>query len=187
MKYPFIALEGLSAVGKTTIGKLIASMTGATFYKTPASIFGQVRPLVDQQATLAARFFFYLAGIAQSSLEIEALCVNGPVVCDRYLHTTVCYHEAMGVPAKMLSKEIESVIKMPDFSFLLTCEDNERIRRLYNRGLSYNDTIERSSGIEAQFLEEYEKMGMIKIDNSSNDPEIAARKIIETISLLPNK
>lgn len=181
MRHMFLALEGLSASGKTTVGKLLAKQMSAIFYKTPASLFNSNRAVVDEKADLVARFFFYLAGIAQSSVEIASLCENQSVVCDRYLDTTVCYHHAMGVPTETLIGNVDKVLKMPDYRFLITCDHFIRIKRLYNRGLSYNDMIERGSGIEEKFLTEYKKRDMIEIDNSCADPQETVDKIIAYI------
>lgn len=178
----FIALEGLSACGKTTIGKLLANQMGAIFYKTPADLFAPIRAVVDRKADLISRFFFYLAGIAQSSAEISSLCEEHSVVCDRYLNTTICYHQAMGVPTDILLGNMSEALKMPDFMFLITCDRQRRIKRLRERGLSYNDMIERESGIEEKFLAEYKKKGMIEIDNSGDDPQVSVDKIMALLN-----
>lgn len=177
----FIALEGLSACGKTTVGRLLADRLGATFYKTPSSLFEPMRAVVDEKADLTARFFFYMAGLAQSSLEISRLCETKTVVCDRYIDTTVCYHKAMGVPTDRLVTSPECALKLPDFTFLITCEQEKRLARLRIRGLSYNDMIEQQSGVEERFLEEYRRKKLIEVDNSCDDPAETAAKVQELL------
>lgn len=178
---PFIVLEGLSACGKTTVASLLAVKFGTTVYKTPPAMFESARSQIDKSSDLTARFFFYLAGIIQASVEIQELRKAGPVVCDRYLYTTICYHKAMGVQTDALLGSVSNLIFMPDFTFLVTCNQEERIRRLHGRGLSYNDWVERKSGVEERFLAEYRTKKMIEIDNSCNDPEVAVRAIIDRI------
>lgn len=182
MKHMFIVLEGLSGCGKTTVGKILAEKLRAVFYKTPASLFCPIRSVVDEKADLIARFLFYLAGLAQSSVEIRQLCETQHVVCDRYLDTTVCYHKAMGVPVDLLINSLEPVFMMPTATFLLVCKQEERIGRLHRRGLTYNDIIERRSGVEENFLAEYKKKQLIEIDNSSNDPNTATNEILNYLA-----
>lgn len=134
MKHMFLVLEGLSGCGKTTVGKILAEKLGAVFYKTPASLFSPIRSVVDEKADLISRFLFYLAGVAQSSVEIRKLCEAQHVVCDRYLDTTMCYHKAMGVPVELLLNSPESVFVIPTATFLLVCKQEERIKRLHRRG-----------------------------------------------------
>lgn len=182
MEHFFIVLEGLSGCGKTTIGKILSEKLGAFFYKTPASLFNPIRPIIDEKADLMSRFLFYLAGIAQSSAEIKQLCEKQHVVCDRYLDTTMCYHKAMGVPVDLLVCRPENFFSKPAATFLILCDQKERIKRLFKRGLTYNDMIERTSGIEEKFFSEYKKRQLIEVDNSSNSPNVAVDVILSHLS-----
>ena len=118
-----------------------------------------------------------MAGVIQASDEISRILTKKSVVCDRYLLTTLCYHRALGIPINIPDFVFEPLLK-PDYTFLIICEDKVRIKRLYNRGLSYNDTQERQLRIEQRFLDEYRKHNLIEIDNSNNNPEMTAEKII---------
>jgi len=57
-----------------------------------------------------------------------------------------------------------------------------RLKRLKNRGLSFNDVQEQKLDIEQKFLVEYKKFNLIEIDNSANNPLIAVKTILETIN-----
>ncbi len=172
----FTVLEGLSGSGKTTIGRLVAEKMGAEFYKTPAPLFNSVRKVIDRNADVAARFFFYLAGVIQASAEISRILETKSVVCDRYLLTTLCYHRALGVIINVPDFVFEPLLK-PDYTFLIVCEEVKRISRLRKRGLSYNDRQEQYLRIEQRFLLEYRKYDLVEIDNSAEDPTIAADAI----------
>jgi len=174
----FIALEGLSGSGKTTVGRSLALRIGAEFYRTPPLLFGPIRDAVDERADTAARFLFYLAGVVQASAEISRiLATESSVVCDRYLLTTLCYHRALGVAIDVPDRVLQP-LRMPDYTFLIVCEEAKRISRLHRRGISYNDAQEQSLGVTERFLSEYRKYGLIEVDNSNDDPAVAVDTIM---------
>lgn len=178
----FIVLEGLSGNGKTTVGQILAERLGAVFYKTPAPPFDRIRDEIDKYASPAARFFFYLASVIQVSNEIFNVLQtqNRSLVCDRYLLTTLCYHRALDVSIDVPDSLFDSLPK-PNYTFLIICEENKRIQRLYKRGLSFNDVQERFLQVEQRFLFEYRKYRLTEIDNSSDDPNIAVDTILRFI------
>jgi len=178
MKNILVALEGLSATGKTTVGKIVAQRIKGAFYKTPPKLFrGPFRDEVDRYAGTKARLLFYLAGITQASEEISQILTRQSVICDRYLLTTLCYHRALGVSID-ISNSIFTSLVQPDFVFLLVSEEKIRLERLQNRGLSFNDEQERQDGFEKKLSMEYMRHNLIQVDNSNDKPNLVAEKIM---------
>jgi dTMP kinase len=173
----FIVFEGLSGSGKTTIAKKIAKMIGGIYYKTPPYPFSTIRNKIDKYCDYDSRFLFYLSSVNYASKNIEKLLESKPVVCDRYILTTICFHKVLGVNVNNIKL---SIIK-PDFTFLITCKENERRKRIIYRGLTYNDKMEIKLKTDKFFLSEYRKYNLLEIDNSySIDKTI--KKIFDIIN-----
>lgn len=164
----FLVVEGLSGCGKTTIGEELAARTKSVFYKTPPTEMGAMRQWVDQTASLTVRYLFYLISVLQSSMEIEKILQKHSVVCDRYLLTTECYHKVIGVNTFGGYDRMKHLILVPDITILVACSEKERQRRLYTRGLSFNDAEEEKLQISKLFYEEYKIHPVTEIDNSGN-------------------
>lgn len=168
MRNFFVAVEGLSGSGKTTVAQGIAQKTKAILYKTPPQQLNAIRHWIDRKADLTTRYFFYLTGVIRASLEIEQILKEHSVVCDRYLLTTECYHKILGVQTLGGYDQFQRIILVPDISILIVCSEPERQRRLDSRGLSFNDQEEEKLKIAEMFDTEYRKHPLIEIKNDGN-------------------
>lgn len=178
----FIVLEGLSASGKTTICKLLAEELDAIFYQSPPQSFKPIRNFIDIDASLNTRFFFYLTGNIHTSTEIEELYKDKTVVCDRYFISTICTHKVMGVNTDEYIAYSKLPLKIPDFSFLITCDAEIRTKRMNSRGLDHNDKREINFNLDNKIMLEYKKYPeLIRINNSTDDPMDAVKNIINYI------
>lgn len=176
----FIVLEGLSGVGKTTVGKLLAIRLNGIYYKTPPYPFPYpfdlIRGHVDQNCGLKARFLFYLSSVIYASAEIKELLKHSPVVCDRYILTTICFHRAAG-----LSLEInysKPGLAIPDLTVFLTCGEEKRFSRLDSRGWSPNDRWEEIDTLSEKFEAEYRKHQIFEVSTDFLNPQGMAEYIV---------
>lgn len=136
----FYGLEGLDAVGKTTV-KEILNEHGFVMLKTPPDSFPLRRATYDQMR-VNPRFAFYLMGVMMAGSEAKEETLKGnKVICDRYLLTTVAAHEAMGLSKVTLDviKPILKSIPIPENTFLLIANEEVRIERLMARGANEVD------------------------------------------------
>lgn len=172
-------LEGLSGSGKTTIGKKLARAMHAKFCSTPLGPFAKTRSVIDNASVSPnARFFFYLGGVLDAWGTLHRLLATHDVVCDRYFLTTYCYHKAIGATPP---SSLNNLLQEPDFTFLITCKEEERRRRLGNRGLDVNDKREVQLRSDRKFLQEYRKFHLAEIDNTPRDPNLAVEKILAIV------
>lgn len=135
----FFAIEGLDGVGKSTI---IQGLRDKQFkvLRTPPDILSKFRPIFDSQ-NLEIRFMYYLTGVFYAGYQARTTRRDEVVFSDRYLLTTVAAHEAMGLDKSFLSYFIPIIksIPKPECTFILTCEENERLRRMNKRGVNEVD------------------------------------------------
>lgn len=177
--HPFIVFEGLSAVGKSKLAEVTSERISGMYYETPSDAFLEFRELIDKSASRKARFLYYLAGVVDASKEIAEILKQQPVVCDRYILTTLCYHRALGLDVHV--PDYVNLIE-PDYTFLITCQKEERLRRLHERGLTPNDKAERNGRIEEQFLAAYRAFDPLEIDNTHSSVEETVEKVCSIIT-----
>ncbi len=128
-----IVFEGIDGVGKTTYAKKLSELLGLEYYKIPPPKYSRVRRIFNE-LSVDARYTFYLM--------LNTLTPSEGVI-DRYVLTTVSYHEAMGFKgarktAKMFLEL--GIIRKPSAVIYLKVEEQERRKRLAARGFDIYDT-----------------------------------------------
>jgi len=149
----FIAIEGLDGVGKSTVVEELRKM-GYSTLTTPPEIFKKVRPFFEDK-DVRVRFLYYLMGVRHAGKQVCGMQAEEKVVSDRYLLTTLSAHEAMGLPPSWLTlcKPLIRSVEKPSNTFLITCDEEERLRRMYDRGA--NKVDERNLEINDQIISGY--------------------------------
>ncbi len=176
-KHPFVVLEGTSGVGKSTVARLLADTLEAELVKTPMVPFDDVRGTVDEAClTVQGRYLFYLATVAEASERIRGILERKPVVCDRYLLSTECYHRALGLNVELDYQQLGLVT--PDATVLLTCSEAVRKARVDRRGWSFNDLQEERLAVTARFEAEYRKHEVAIVDTSNLTPAEVRDRIL---------
>jgi len=155
------------------------------FYKTPSFPFSEIRNLVDENVNLKSRFFFYLSSVIHASQEINELLKTKTVVCDRYIHSTLCYHRAADDFFDSFNENKLELLQ-PDFSFYLDADYDVRMRRIAYRENLENEVAVNSDLHDKKFQEKVQLefsryKNLIWISTNSISPEEVADKIFKKI------
>lgn len=181
----FVALEGLSAVGKSTVAPLLAESLDASLIETMLPSFDEVRVQVDRSGLVMARLHFWLmCNYVISDLVRNHLADGRDVVVESYFYRTLATHAAMG--ATRLPRVDWDQAVTPDLTVLLTVSESERQRRLAARarhgGLSYWSRLEESNVVLTQRT--YESFGLTVLDTTELDSAEVADRLTElTVNL----
>lgn len=160
-----IVLEGLSAVGKTTVANLLAKQLGAVLVDTVPAEFDELRQMVCQQNSIDVRYILFLAAIVSSSQTVMHNLQSGlNVVCESFIYRTIAFHRGMG---SQLDYRISKGIPTPDFVFHLTCRHDERRQRLFSREKAITKWDLLAEEAADRILHEYNAFRMLEIDTTS--------------------
>jgi len=147
-----IVLEGLEGSGKTTLGLRLAQALPASYIKTPSTEYNAVRSAVAASPSKYTRFYLYLSSLflAQNELRPFKENVAKHIVVDRYLHSTIAYHDYGG--CFVVPPYEEPSLLRADLTVLVTCDPGERQRRKKERGFHLFDReLSNEGAIEVYF------------------------------------
>ncbi|MCK9871869.1 AAA family ATPase [Nocardiopsis sp. NPDC006139] len=168
----FIVLEGLAAVGKSTIAPLLAAALDAELVETQLPEFTQARRYMDEQRSVNARLHFWMmANYAVSDIVREHLRTGRDVVIESYFYRTLATHAAMG--ARHLPEVDWGRAAAPNLAIELTLREPHRQRRLAEResggpGHHWSELAEAGS---ATLRSVYDSFDLSPVDTTGLTPE----------------
>lgn len=186
MKNIFLVLEGTHGAGKSDIARSLHENHGFFHVRTPPLDYDVLRPYMHDKASGISRFLFYMAGNADVAKEAKQLLANGPVVCDRYLTSTIAscsvdYGLNLEMLVSMAGLMSDDLIQ-PDRGFFLRVDSGERMRRLKVRLeteplYKVNPNPERIRKLEEVHLSLLDKRKWSVLDTS----EMSMEEVVEFI------
>ena len=133
---PFVVLEGVDGSGKTTVGQRLAHELGGAYLHTLSEGYKPSRAYVDTSAP-DARLLFYLSSVVDASERIAQMRLEQPVICDRYVWSSLVPHAAYhGRDLSELTQVwsfVTNALVSPSQVFFLQVSEEEQLRRIGTR------------------------------------------------------
>jgi dTMP kinase len=133
-QHPFIVLEGVSGIGKSTLTRALAERLGATSLHTLPTPHTDWSALINTRLRALPQFAFYLSGLLHAADAIRLARAVGPVVADRYASSVVACHAAVHEVAVEevadLLRPFRPYLETPTRTFYLGCSEAAPRERL---------------------------------------------------------
>jgi dTMP kinase len=133
-RQPFIVLEGVSGIGKSTLARALAKRLGAASLHTLPAPHTDWSDLVNKRLRALPQFAFYLSGLLHAADSVRYLQAAGPIVADRYVSSVIACHAAVhDIDVQAVAQLLEpfrSYLPTPTRTFYLACSEAALRERL---------------------------------------------------------
>jgi dTMP kinase len=175
--YKFIVFEGVDGSGKTTLSKKFAEEIGA-YWTYPSTPLHGVRHLF-RNASLRARFMYYMLGNQMASEHADELLKKQHVVYDRYFYSTFAYH-----PVEKFTKAIIKNFRKPDYIIHTSADWKTIQKRNTERGSTYDlERLPILKKVQKRFDAYIRGKNVVRIDTSKASIDEAMDIIRKRIKL----
>ncbi len=133
-KYRFVVVEGVDGVGKTTIAKALSESCYGMYEKTPLRRMRRVALFFERFNSPEIETVSYLTLGVITGLYFRIVLRRRPIVCDKYILTTIVAQRALGGRLVQLLERIRYLLlPKPDYTFCLTVETEEDLRERFRK------------------------------------------------------
>jgi len=175
MSFKFILFEGVDGSGKSTLAKGLAEKINGVYYHSPPKILEPLRVFANKSVP-EVRLHYFLLGNVIASEEIKELLKASHVVCDKYIFSTLAFHQVL------LGRKLPwQNVLMPDIIVYTTADIEEVDRRLNSRD---SRTIYEERDFLEKVAKEYDEIlsnfkNVVRIDTTGRDPAELVEEMIK--------
>jgi thymidylate kinase len=157
MRGKFITIHGIDGTGKTTTAELLRNGLGELGIRVAHwnIVKNLLEPVPNSRASLAAGIG---KKVSESRIVLDLMEKGMTLARDRWAIDVMADHAFAGTPMRGCEASLATnpELLLPDFSVILVCKENERMRRINLRGNpSEEDLIPNTPGSRACFFQEY--------------------------------
>jgi len=177
MPFKFILFEGVDGSGKSTLAKSLAEKINGVYYHSPPKILESLRDFANKSVP-EVRFHYFLLGNVIASEEIKELLKTSHVVCDKYIFSTLSFHQVL------LGRKLSSQnILMPDIIFYTTADIDEVDRRLNARDsrtiYEKRDFLEKVNKEYSEIFSNFQNV--VRINTTRRNPAELVEEIVRIL------
>ena len=184
-----VVVTGLDGSGTSTIAKKICEMDeGSTILKTPSKEFSDRHNIdeVVRRESSVAHLMYYLSScvFASDYIKNHFDYVKNNVYIVRYLIDTVVSNRVAGIPIDLNYHMYGNDLLVPDLTLFINVNENERQKRLEERGKDSLDTVLDDVRKRQRFMEEYHKFLLpenTRYVNNDSDADTVAKKAYQKV------
>jgi thymidylate kinase len=178
----FISIDGVSGVGKTTIGKMLAGRSLFQYHKSPSGPFAKLQRELEARTNAIESYCFYRFAVQYDSWQIENQLTNSNVVCDRYIASTYAYHVTRDQRVRDIHDERGLII--PHYAFCLSARRDVRAERLRSRSRPGDEfKLQKNDSFMDRVAETFLTLKLIHIDTSDLSPQAVVEHLLHYIVL----
>ncbi|MFJ5265980.1 dTMP kinase [Streptomyces sp. NPDC088387] len=189
---PFVVLEGVSGIGKSTLARLLTHQLRATSLHTLPRPHSDWSKQINSQLNALPQLCFYLSGLLHASDRVRTAQKVSPVIADRYQSSVLACHAAVhNIPVeqvRQLASPFLPYLVQPTFTFYLLCsEETLRARMRSKPDLKQDDTdLFAVPGRLEQLLVNFEAtaaadQSAISVDTEGKTPDQLVHEIVHTL------
>lgn len=192
-RHPFIVIEGLDGVGKSSIATQVSQRLGAALLSSPGAfgdaqlpVLGTLRAAFDASPAASRRAFYRFANLVVGT-QAQVLSRDRPVVVDRYWPSTYSYSAGLaeqvdGLPAP---GEYPVELRRPDVVVLVTADPATRRSRRRLRdsdgGTPEESHIDANLSYEVAIVECLRQFADAVVANDTDDLQATVEAVLQAV------